>query len=141
MPSIHWSFGVTPEGELLSGPAMGFIIETEPGLRIYHPGDTAITEDMKLWGELYKPTVGLMHVMLPENSLPHMECYLCGELTEYEVILASKWLGLEHIVASHYINTDSEGVKSFLREAEKARASGDLNAKISVVNSGEILVL
>jgi len=141
MPSIHWSFGVTPEGELLSGPAMGFIIETEPGIRIYHPGDTAITQDMKLWGELYQPTVGLMHVMLPENSLPHMECYLCGELTEHEVILASKWLGLKHIVASHYIDADSEGVKSFLREAEKAKASGELNAKISVVKSGEILVL
>ena len=141
MPSVHWSFGVTPDGGLLSGPAMGFIIETEPGVRIYHPGDTAITLDMKLWGELYKPTVGLMHVMLPENSLPHMECYLCGELTESEAVLASQWLGLEHIVASHYIDADSEGVKSFLREAERARENGELNAKISVVKPGEILVL
>ena len=96
---------------------------------------------MKLWGELYKPTVGLMHVMLPENSLPHMECYICGELTEYEAVLASQWLGLEHIVASHYVYADSEGVKSFLREAEKAKAKGELNAKITVVNPGEILVL
>jgi len=139
--SVHWSFGVTPDGQLLSGPAMGFIIETEPGVHIYHPGDTAITQDMKLWGELYQPTVGLMHVMLPEDSLPHMECYLCGELTETEVILASQWLGLEHIVASHYIDADSEGVRSFLREAEKAKADGTLRAKISVIQPGENLVL
>jgi L-ascorbate metabolism protein UlaG (beta-lactamase superfamily) len=139
--SVHWSFGITPKGELLSGPAMGFIIETEPGVRIYHPGDTAITQDMKLWGELYKPTVGLMHVMLPENSLPHMECYTCGELTEYEVVLASQWLGLDHIIASHYIHADSDGVRSFLTEAKKAQENGSLKAKVSVVNPGEILVI
>lgn len=139
--SIHWSFAVTPKGELLSGPALGYIIETETGVRIYHPGDTAITQDMKLWGELYKPTVGLMHVMLPENSLPHMECYQCGELTESEVILASQWLGLEHIVASHYIDADSDGVKAFLAAANKAKSEGILKAKISVVNPGEVLIL
>lgn len=141
MASIHWSFAVTPEGGLLSGPAMGFIIETEPGVRIYHPGDTALTQDMKMWGELYRPTVGLMHVMLPENSLPHMECYTCGELTEYEAVLASQWLGLEHVVASHYIDSESEGVKAFLREAEAAKTRGELKAKISVVKPGQILVV
>lgn len=141
VPSIHWSFGVTRENQLLSGPAMGFIIETQPNLRIYHPGDTAITQDMKIWGELYRPTIGLMHVTLPENSLPHMECYLCGELTPYEAVLASQWLGLEHIIASHYISVDSPDIKLFLGEAEKAKAKGELDAKISVINPGEILEL
>ena len=136
--SVHWSFGATPDGQLLSGPAMGYIIQTDHDTRIYHPGDTAITQDMKLWGELYKPNIGLMHVMLPENSMPHMECYLCGELTEREVILASKWLGLKHIIASHYVSPDSPGVKSFLAEAEKARANGELDAKITVLIPGEI---
>jgi len=139
--SVHWSFGITPDNQLLSGPAMGFIVEPEPGLRIYHPGDTAITQDMKLWGELYKPTVGLMHVMLPENSLPHMECYKCGELNEYEAVLASQWLGLDHIVASHYVYADSEGIKLFLKEVDKAKSKGELKAKVTVVNPGEILEL
>jgi len=139
--SHHWSFNITPDGDLLSGPAMGFIIETEPGVRIYHPGDTAITQDMKLWGELYKPTIGLMHVMLPENSLPHMENYLCGELTEEEVILASKWLQLKHIVASHYVSKDSPGVRSFIKKADIARKEGRLSAKVSVIDPGERLEL
>lgn len=47
--SVHWSFSITPDNQLPSDPAMGFIIEPEPGLRIYHPGDTAITQDMKVW--------------------------------------------------------------------------------------------
>jgi len=139
--SHHWSFGVTPEGQLLSGPAMGFIIEAAPGVRIYHPGDTAITYDMKLWGELYKPTVGLMHVALPEGSLPHMECYKCGELTGYEAFLASQWLGLEHIIASHYVDPEMEDVKQFCNLVNQAVASGAYKPKLSVMKPGEFLEL
>jgi L-ascorbate metabolism protein UlaG (beta-lactamase superfamily) len=141
LESHHWSFGVTPDGQLLSGPAMGYIIEAAPGVRIYHPGDTAITYDMKLWGELYKPTVGLMHVTLPENSLPHMECYKCGELTVYEALLASQWLGLTHIVASHYADPNVEDVKMFTNLVEKAGASGAYQPRVSVMKPGDILEL
>jgi L-ascorbate metabolism protein UlaG (beta-lactamase superfamily) len=139
--SHHWSFGVTPDGELLSGPAMGFILEAAPDVRIYHPGDTAITYDMKLWGELYKPTVGLMHVTLPEGSLPHMECYRCGELTVYETLLASQWLGLDHIIASHYADPENEDVKQFLSLAAEAAKSGGYSPKVSVMKPGEVIEL
>ena len=139
MESRHWSFAATPDGELLSGPAMGFIVETAPDTRIYHPGDTALTQDMQLWGQLYRPSVGLMHVMLPEDSMPHMECYLCGELTEKEAVLASQWLGLKHIIASHYISPQSGGIQSFLKEVEIARAEGRLDATVSVPTPGEVL--
>lgn len=139
--SRHWSFGVAPDGQLLSGPALGFVVQAAPDVRIYHPGDTAITYDMKLWGELYKPTVGLMHVTLPEGSLPHMECYRCGELTIYEALVASQWLGLEHIIVSHYADPESEDVKRFCDLAEESAATGGLSAKISVMRLGEELEL
>lgn len=139
--SHHWSFGVTPGGELLSGPAMGYIVDAGEGARIYHPGDTAITYDMKLWGELYHPTVGLMHVTLPENSLPHMECYRCGELTVYEALLASQWLGLSHIVASHYADPQGQDVQDFTRLAADAVKAKGLSAKISVMTPGETITL
>jgi len=139
--SHHWSFGVTPDGQLLSGPAMGFIVEAAPDVRIYHPGDTALTYDMKLWGELYKPTVGLMHVTLPEGSLPHMECYRCGELTVYEALLASQWLGLDHIIASHYADPESDDVRKFCELAREAAETGGLNAKVSVMRPGQVIEL
>ena len=139
--SHHWSFGVTPDGQLLSGPAMGFIVDAAPDVRIYHPGDTAITYDMKLWGELYKPTVGLMHVTLPEGSLPHMECYRCGELTVYEALLASQWLGLEHVVASHYADPENADVKQFIELVEAAGKSDGYKAKASVMKPGEVIEL
>ncbi len=139
--SHHWSFGVSPSGELFSGPAMGFIVEAAPHVRVYHPGDTAITYDMKLWGELYKPTVGLMHVTLPEGSLPHMECYRCGELTVYEALLASQWLGLDHIIVSHYADPENVDVKKFCELAQEAAETGGLAARVSVMKPGEVIEL
>jgi L-ascorbate metabolism protein UlaG (beta-lactamase superfamily) len=139
--SHHWSFAVTPNGQLLSGPAVGYFVDAAPGVRIYHPGDTAITYDMKLWGELYRPTVGLMHVTLPENSLPHMECYRCGELTVNEALLASQWMCLDHIVVSHYVDPDSEDVRSFIALAQAATKAKGLSAKITVMKPGEVVDL
>jgi L-ascorbate metabolism protein UlaG (beta-lactamase superfamily) len=142
--SHHWSFTTTPDGQLLSGPAMGFIVEAAPGVRVYHPGDTALTYDMKLWGELYQPTVGLMHVTLPEGegvSLPHMECYKSGELTPYEALLASHWLGLEHVVVSHYVDPGCQDVMRFLEIAQGAEVDRPLISKITVLKPGEIIEL
>lgn len=142
--SHHWSFGVTPDGQLLSGPAMGFIVEAAPDVRVYHPGDTALTYDMKLWGELYKPTVGLMHVTLPEGegiSLPHMECYQSGELTPYEALLASQWLGLDHIVASHYVDPECEDVMHFRQLVQAAYPDGEAMPRLTVLKPGETLEL
>jgi L-ascorbate metabolism protein UlaG (beta-lactamase superfamily) len=120
---------------------MGFIVEAGPGIRIYHPGDTAITLDMQTWGQLYRPTVGLMHVALPEGSLPHFEAYKCGELTVQEALLASQWLGLEHIVASHYATPDAEDVKLFRELVEASSAAGGYRPRLSVLKPGEVLEL
>jgi L-ascorbate metabolism protein UlaG (beta-lactamase superfamily) len=142
--SHHWSFAVTPDGQLLSGPAMGFIVDVGEDVRIYHPGDTALTYDMKLWGELYRPTVGLMHVTLPEGpniSLPHMECYKSGELTPYEAFLASKWLQLEHVITSHYVDPECKDVKRFEDIVQSSRKAGGYFPKLSIQKIGEIIQL
>ena len=123
---------------------MGFIVEAAPDIRVYHPGDTALTYDMKLWGELYKPTVGLMHVTLPEGegiSLPHMECYKTGELTPQEAYMASRWLGLDHIIASHYVDADCADVREFLTLAEAADRHDGLAPRVSVMKPGDVIPL
>jgi L-ascorbate metabolism protein UlaG (beta-lactamase superfamily) len=142
--SHHWSFAAMPDGQLISGPAVGFIVEAAPEVRIYHPGDTALTYDMKLWGELYKPTVGLMHVTLPEGegvSLPHMHCYKTGEITPQEAYLASQWLGLRHVIVSHYVDPDCKDVRDFLEIARAADRGDGLAPKVTVMRPGEILTL
>ena len=138
--SHHWSFARTQDGHLLSGPAMGYVFDVGDGRRMYHPGDTALFSDMKLIGELYKPTIGLMHVSLPSEkgvSLPHPEAYKTGELTPAEALLASEWLGLTDVVVSHYVDPNTPDVREFLERVERNRAAGAYAPATIVLAPGE----
>jgi L-ascorbate metabolism protein UlaG (beta-lactamase superfamily) len=139
--SHHWSFSVTPSGELLSGPAMGFMIDAAPGVRLYHQGDSAMTYDFRLFGELYHPTHGLMVVALPEDSLPHFEVYRGGETNVQEAVLASQWLGLRHVIASHYQYPSHPDVQRFVKLIEAHGAAGDWSPEVSVPAPGETVEL
>ena len=46
----------------VGGEPVGFIIELENGLKIYHMGDTGLFGDMKFIGEYYKPDVLLIPI-------------------------------------------------------------------------------
>ena len=63
----HWSQARSPTADQVAGNPLAFIVETEPGVRIYHYGDTCIF-DMRLIGELYRPTVGLLGCTLPQRA-------------------------------------------------------------------------
>lgn len=112
----HWSMSTLSSGETLSGVPLAFILETETGVRIYHYGDTAIF-DMRLIGELYTPTVGLLGCTQPrevEASVPGPGKYLTGELSPEEAARVAEMLGVEVAVACHYL-TPNEDVDAFIR--------------------------
>jgi L-ascorbate metabolism protein UlaG (beta-lactamase superfamily) len=99
---------------------------------------------MKLWGELYRPTVGLMHVTLPEGegvSLPHMACYKTGEITPQEAYLASQWLGLKHVIVSHYVDPECRDVADFCEVARAFDRKDGLAPRITVMKPGETITL
>ncbi|HKX17869.1 MAG TPA: MBL fold metallo-hydrolase [bacterium] len=53
------------------GPALGFIVTLENGVRIYHAGSTALTMDLQLYGRLYRPQIALLPIasgMLPDEA-------------------------------------------------------------------------
>ncbi len=138
--SHHWSFAKKEDGTLLSGPAMGFIIDIGNGQKFYHPGDTTLFSDMKLIGELYKPTIGFIHVSLPSEEgvgMPHPECYKTGELTPAEGLIASEWLQLETVIASHYVNPECDDVKGFVKLAEAQKKAGAYAPSVIVIDNGE----
>ena len=138
--SRHWSFLKAPDGQLLSGPAMGFVIDVGDGIKIYHPGDTALISDMKLIGESCHPTVGLVHVSLPSEkgvAMPHPESYRSGELTPSEALLVSEWLGLGEVIPSHYVDAECEDVKEFCRLVEQNRKEGRYAPAVHVMKPGE----
>lgn len=111
----HWSQGQLPNGQLVSGVPMGFIIETEPGVRIYHYGDTAIFSDLRLIKELYKPTIGLLGCTQPQLLLKQVSGpgeVLTGEMSAREAALAAEYLGVDLALACHYLNlADREGIE------------------------------
>jgi L-ascorbate metabolism protein UlaG (beta-lactamase superfamily) len=121
----HWSMSTLSGGEPLSGVPLAFIVETEPGVRIYHYGDTAIF-DMRLIGELYRPTVGLIGCTQPRELLvtvPGPGTYLTGELSPDEAARVAEMLGVEVALACHYL-TPNEDVDAFVRLVAEHDSTG-----------------
>ena len=112
----HWSQIKMPDGTFASGVPMAFVIYADKGVRFYHYGDTAIFSDMKLQGELYKPTIGAIGIANPIEILHRVPMpgeMLTGELSPYEGALASHWLGLETVLPCHYIKPEHQDVRDF----------------------------
>lgn len=106
----HWSVGTLSDGTQVVGNPIAFIVETEPGVTIYHYGDTCIF-DMTLIGELYRPTVGLIGCTLP-RELSHLVSgpgtFVTGEMDPDEAARAAEMLGVELAIACHYLEPDAE---------------------------------
>src|SRR5262245_49354646 len=95
----HWSQIRLPDGTYASGVPMGFVVYCDLGVRFYHYGDTAIFSDLKLIGELYRPTVGCIGIANPVEILPRVSGpgrLLTAEMNPVEGALAARWLGLKH---------------------------------------------
>ena len=106
----HWSAGTLSDGTRVVGNPIAFIVETEPGVRIYHYGDTCIF-DMRLIGELYRPTVGLLGCTLPRelsHLIPGPATFLTGEMDADEAARTAEMLGVDLAVACHYLAPDEE---------------------------------
>ncbi|WP_276322122.1 MBL fold metallo-hydrolase [Paenibacillus thalictri] len=144
--SHHWSQTQLQNGQYVSGVPMGFIIEPEPGMRIYHCGDTAIFGDMKLIRQLYQPTIGLMGCANGQELLRRAQFpgkLLTGEMSPREAGLASEFLGLKLAIASHYLNlqdeTELREVTEFIAAVHEFDTSG--TRKAISMEPGEVLEL
>ena len=136
----HWSAGTLSDGSRVVGNPIAFIVETEPGVRIYHYGDTCIF-DMRLIGELYKPTIGLLGCTLPRelsHLIPGPATFLTGEMDADEAARTAEMLGLDLAVACHYLEPDSE-VERFVELVPKYDTTGRRRVVAPLV--GETLVV
>ena len=73
-----------------AGVASGYVIRFEHGLTIYYAGDTALFGDMRLIGELYRPSIAF---------LPIGDVYTMGP---EQAALACAWLGVKDVVPMHF---------------------------------------
>jgi len=123
----HWSQIYLPNGTFASGVPLAFIIYVEPGVRFYHYGDTAIFSDLKLQGELYRPTIGCIGIANPQEILDRFTMpgqMLTAEMNPREGALAAEWLGLNTVLPCHFINPDCPEVIEFAGHLAAARKCG-----------------
>jgi L-ascorbate metabolism protein UlaG (beta-lactamase superfamily) len=138
----HWSQGRLQSGAFVTGVPMGFIVETEPGIRIYHYGDTAIFGDLRLIAQLYRPTIGLLGCTQPEElagQVPGPGRLLTGEMSPDEAALAAELLGLTVALACHYFDHTQQDVLAFLAAVPGHDTSGRRQAIAPLV--GETLTV
>ncbi len=88
--AVHSNSFDTGEQLLPAGDPAGFVITFENGTRVYHAGDTAVFYDMKLIGEIYKPTIA---------ALPIGDLYTMSPL---EASYAAKLLGVKYVIPIHH---------------------------------------
>jgi L-ascorbate metabolism protein UlaG (beta-lactamase superfamily) len=138
----HWSQIRMPDGTFASGVPMAFIVYTDPGVRFYHYGDTAIFSDLKLQAELYQPTVGCVGIANPEEILhrnPMPGRMLTAEMSPLEGALAARWLGLKTVLPCHYIDPDCPEVREFEEHLALAETAGAQVPRSIVLKPGESL--
>lgn len=140
----HWSHIKLPDGKFISGVPMAFIIHVDEGIRFYHYGDTAIFSDLKLQGELYKPTHGAIGITQPVEILHTFEGpdkVVTGEMNALEGFLAAQWLGLKNVLPCHYINPDNPDVREFEKYISDNHLKGNPFPTSTVLKPGDWIEL
>ncbi len=122
---LVWKNPQTEKNEThVGGEPVGFVIELENGLKVYHMGDTGLFGDMKLIGEYYRPDVVLIpigghFVMDPKDA----------------AFAINHWLKPKHAVPMHY------GTIPLLKGTpqEFIQALGSTSTKVHAINPGDKL--
>lgn len=137
----HWASVRLANGAIVTGSPLAFVVEAEPGVRVYHYGDSAIFTDMRLIAQLHEPTVGLLGCTQPKSLLPQFNAgpgtVLTGEMSADEAALAAEFLGVRYAVATHYTDPTDEDVVHFLKMVPRYDTTG---SRIGLaLRPGEIL--
>jgi L-ascorbate metabolism protein UlaG (beta-lactamase superfamily) len=135
----HWSSVTLSDGSTVTGSPLAFIVEPEPGVRIYHYGDTAIF-DMRLLGELYRPTLAFLGCSQPTELVDTSAAgrLLTGEMSPDEAARAAEMLGVDFAVASHYLEHTAD-VDEFVRRVAEHDTTGRRQALAPAV--GDTIVI
>ena len=88
--AVHGSSAIEDGRIVYLGHPAGFVIRFEDGLTIYFAGDTDIFGDMRLIGELYRPTIAF---------LPIGDRFTMGPAAAAR---AAEMLGVTQVVPMHY---------------------------------------
>jgi L-ascorbate metabolism protein UlaG (beta-lactamase superfamily) len=91
MTKAEHSSTYVDNGQIISmGEAVGYILRMDNGFTIYHTGDTAVTYDMQIMGELYRPDLTILPIGDWFTMDPRQAAY------------ALKLIGSKYAIPGHY---------------------------------------
>ena len=142
--SMHWSYIQTEDMRAFSSTPLGFIVYAGEDQRIYHAGDTTLFSDLKLIGELYKPTVGLINVGVPRDhrgAAHGVPIYLTGEMDAREAAMACQWLGLRYAIPCHHDDPTLPEIVRFRESLSETRQREPTAPEPIILAPGETFTL
>ncbi|MFH1650602.1 MAG: metal-dependent hydrolase [Chloroflexota bacterium] len=77
------------------GIPLAYVITTEDGIRIFHPGDTALFGDLQLIGRLHHPHIFMVGIGSFAEGLP-------TEMNASEAAMAALWVAPDVVIPMHY---------------------------------------
>lgn len=115
----HHLSSTVVDGNLVTGLPLGFLV-TDGDTSVYHPGDTSIFSDLKLFGELYEPDVTLLGVgqAHSEADLDRPVTRIIHEFTTEEAVMVARWLGSDTVVPMHYLPDELDAFVEAMDEAD-----------------------
>ena len=101
-----------------NGSAMGYLIEIPEGPRIYYSGDTGLTKEMQLIGDIYRPDIAIIPIGGRYTMTPKLAAR------------AASFLGAEKVIPMHYNTFD------FNRQSvgEYQKLVDDLTSGVEVID-------
>jgi len=118
LPAEHLSFRQLREGRYISAPPLSYLVTSPGGARLFLGGDTSISANHRLFGELYRPHVAMLGVGGVNH---HGQSFT--ELYPDEAALVAKWLGVKVALPIHYRFDEGERFAAALKKrAPRTRA-------------------
>ena len=126
--ALHSNSFDTPAGPVYAGEACGVVV-SDGNHTVYHAGDTALFSDMRLIGEIHRPTVA---------CLPIGDCFTMGPR---DAARAAELIGAPIVVPIHYATFPllTGTAETFLGTCHER--CGDTGPRVRVVKPGETIDL
>ncbi len=127
--SHHQSSAMLKDGKYVTGMPFGFVVKTETGESVYHPGDTALFSDLKLIGEMQRPQIALLTI----GGITYRGRAM-AEMNPLEAAIAAKWLGAKIAIPMHFLPANAHEPLQFIEHLKTQSPQ----AKPVVLAPGEV---
>lgn len=90
VPAKHSSsYGETEGPPIYAGEATGYVFEFTDGLTLYHSGDTALSYDIQLINEIYKPSIAILSSSGQFTMGPREAAYAVRNFLDVDFVIPS----------------------------------------------------